>query len=306
MSSYAHKKKNSVMSTILLWFFSIMFLVSLGIIANELIIKPKTNRDTMAEVQEVRDENSVDYLATLKAINPDIVSWIKIPNTIIDYPVLHSPKEQGYDYYLKRDYKRNSSAYGSIFVDTACGEGDDCLDVKNVILHGHNMRNGSMFARLLQYSDVSFYQTSPVITFDDAQWEVFAIIKVNTLEKHGEPFKYLQYGFASDEDFLNFVHQVRSRSLIDTPVKINEADQIMTMSTCSYEYKDFRTAVYARRLRNGEDPNIDTSQAQLNMNPLWPDCYYENHKATKPIVNDFAVDFAANKINWYDGNLFLR
>ncbi len=296
------QKKSGVVSTVLMWFFILVFFVSVAIVINELIIKPHKNADTISKAQEIRD-NDFDYLANLKAINPDVVSWINIPQTVIDYPVVHPTEEEGYDYYLTHDYKKSYTIYGSIFVDLACGVGDECLDAKNIILHGHNMKNGSMFAQILKYSDVEFYKSSPILTFDNSQWEIFAVIKTNTLESQGEPFKYLQYSFASDDDFLNFVHQVRSRSLIDTTVKINEDDQIMTMSTCSYEYKDFRTALYARRVREGEDTNIDVSQAKLALAPLWPDCYYEDHSVSKPTVQDFKTALSTGKIKWYDGNI---
>lgn len=298
----SRQKKSGVVSTVLMWFFILVFLLSAAIVINELIIKPYKNADTMSKAQEMRDSN-FDYLTSLKAINPDVVAWINIPQTVIDYPVVHPTEEEGYDYYLTHDYKKSYTIYGSIFVDLACGVGDGCLDAKNIILHGHNMKNGSMFAQILKYSDVEFYKSSPILTFDNSQWEIFAVIKTNTLESQGEPFKYLQYSFASDDDFLNFVHQVRSRSLIDTDVKINEDDQIMTMSTCSYEYKDFRTALYARKVREGEDTNIDVSQAKLASTPLWPDCYYEDHNVSKPIVQDFKTALSTGKIKWYDGNI---
>lgn len=294
-----NKKKSRVFSTVLLWIFIIIFLVSIGFIANELVIKPKKNADTMLQAQEIKDEDS-NYLSLLKAVNPDVVSWINIPNTVIDYPVVHPTQEEGDDYYLKHDYKKEYSAYGSIFVDLACGEGDDCLNAKNVILHGHHMRNGSMFAQILNYEDLDFYKSSPIITFNNSKWEVFAIIKVNTLLKQGEPFDYLQYSFSNSNSFLNYIYNVRERSLINTPVKINENDQIMTMSTCSYEYKDFRTAVYARKLRSGESANINTDLASVNSNALWPDCYYNDHNKTKPTLTDFNTALRSGKINWYE------
>lgn len=292
-------KKSGNFSTILLWFFIMVFLVSIGFVANELIIKPKKNADTMLEAQEIKDGNS-DYLSRLKAINPDVIAWINIPNTVINYPVVHPTKEEGDDFYLKHDYKQKYSAYGSIFIDLACGEGNDCLNAKNIILHGHHMRNGSMFAQILNYEDLDFYKSSPVITFNNEKWEVFAIIKVNTLPSQGEPFNYLQYSFANDNGFLDFIYNVRERSLINTPVKINEKDQIMTMSTCSYEYKDFRTAVYARKVRLGEDASVNTDLASVNSNALWPDCYYKDHNTSKPNLSDFSTALHSGKINWYE------
>lgn len=291
-------KKGHVGRNILLVIFIVIFLVSAGILINELLIKPYKNTEIMIEAQQLYNPEKEDPIEALKAVNPDVVGFITVPNTVIDYPVVMPTKDEGEHYYLTHNYKKEYSAYGSIFVDISCPEG---LQSKNVMLHGHNMNNGSMFAAILKYGDLAFYRQSPTIQFDNSEWKVFAINKLNVLESQGEPFGYLQCGFASDEDFLNYIYNVRVRSLINTPVNINEDDQIMLMSTCSYEYEDFRTVVYARRTRAGESTEVNTSAAYANPNALMPDIYYTGHSVAKPTVTEFSSALAAGDISWYDG-----
>ena len=80
----------------------------------------------------------------------------------------------------------------------------------------------------------------------------------------------LQGEFASEESFLEYVEQVRSRSLIDCPVEVEGSDQILTLSTCSYEQENYRTVVYARRVREGESSTVDIAQAEVNPDPVMP------------------------------------
>lgn len=292
---------SNIIRKIFLIVFILIFLVCAVVLLNELWFKPQKNNKILSEAQELYNQTAENPLENLKEINPDVVGFITVPNTVINYPVVIPTEDEGSSYYLTHNYKKEYSSYGSIFVDSSCPEG---LQSKNILLHGHNMNNGSMFAAILNYSDIDFYRETPTIQFDNSDWEVFAINKLNVDSSQGTIFDYLQCGFATDENFLNYINEVRERSLIDTSVKINEDDQIMLMSTCSYEYDNFRTVVYARRVRDGENSNIDTSTAKLNSNPLMPDIYYTNHNATKPVLNDFKTSLANGSISWYDGNKF--
>ena len=83
-----------------------------------------------------------------------------MPNTPIDYPVLQSAEGEDPEFYLYRDYLKNDDRYGSIFLDASCVNG---VNSKNVILHGHNMNDGSQFAAILKYGDLEFYKQNPVI-----------------------------------------------------------------------------------------------------------------------------------------------
>lgn len=207
----------------------------------------------------------------LRALNPDIKGWITVPNTPIDYPVLQSAEGEDPEFYLYRDYLKNDDRYGSIFLDASCVNG---VNSKNVILHGHNMNDGSQFAAILKYGDLEFYKQNPVIIFDDiyrsGTWKVFAVIKAEYSRARARRSPTCRGEFASEESFLEYVEQVRSRSLIDCPVEVEGSDQILTLSTCSYEQENYRTVVYARRVREGESSTVDIAQAEVNPDPVMP------------------------------------
>ncbi len=299
------KKSSSIIRKIIFFVSLIIFIVSLVIILNIFLVEPYTNKSKMDNVREIyysanANEENKNTFEDLCNLNPDITGWIKIQNTVIDYPVLYPPKNDPL-FYLYRDYNKNYTKYGSIFIDSSCDLGNP--DLKNIIVHGHSMNDGSMFKSLISFSNLDVYKNSPLIELNlreqKSLWKIIAIIKVNTLPEQGEIFDYLKISFKNDSSFLNYIYQLKLRSLINTPVDINENDNLLTLSTCSYEMKDFRTAVIARKVRDHEDETIDTSLARVNPQPLMPQAYYATHGGIAPQFSTFEEDLAKGKINWY-------
>ena len=104
---------------------------------------------------------------------------------------------------------------------------------------------------------------------------------------------------------MNYIYQVKARSLINTDVNVNENDSLVTLSTCSYEYKDFRTVVVARKVRKGESTSVNTQNASLNKEILYPDiCYKSDKSLKKPKITTFMNEYKKNKdkVKWYDGS----
>ena len=233
---------------------------------------------------------------------PNLVGWIKISfSKWIDLPVFQPPASDP-NYYLYRDFKGEDNRYGSLFLDTRSTQG---VNSKNIIVHGHHMNDGSMFADITKYQYMDYYSKSPTITFNtiysDAEWKVISVFKTNTLSEHGEFFNYLKGEFSNSSDFLNFIYHVRERSIINMPVDVNETDQLLTLSTCSYEFTDFRTVVVARRVRKDEKTNVDTSRAYYESNPVYPEVWYKYNSGTRPVLTSFEEEYAKGNINWYDG-----
>lgn len=296
----------------------ITFLVSGSMLINELVILPAKNDNIMGELQNMyRPKNpSLDVSGSasgsedgedstfdaLLARNSETKGWLQIPNTVIDYPVLQSGKAYP-EFYLYLDFDKNYSQYGSIFIDTRCSL-EPGQETQNIILHGHNMWDGRMFTDLLKYDNLDFYRSTPVITFDTiyekSQWKVFAVFKTNTLSSQGEPFRYLVGDFATESDFLNYIYNVRIRSELNTPVDIRPDDTILTLSTCSYEYTDFRTVVMARKVREGEDLTVDVDQAGYNPQPLMPQIWYDNRGGSAPnLPATFQEAYSQGLISWF-------
>ena len=213
------------------------FIVSSCMLVNLLVIRPAINdsqnnaiRDMLVVEDEYDDSGNkivkkptdgsegtlVDFSKLLKE-NDDTIGWIKVPDTKIDYVVCQPPEGKDHEYYLYRDFYKNYDVYGTVFLDYRSQ-----LDSRNLILHGHNMRDGRMFGTLKYYEDFNFYKKHPTFTFntiyEKSEWKIISILKTNTLESQGEFFNYLRGDFSNDYDFLNFIYQIRERSIIDTPV----------------------------------------------------------------------------------------
>ncbi len=235
-----------------------------------------------------KDENGV-FIAfkELMKNNSDIKAWMKIEGTNINNPVYQTTNN---DYYIDHDMNKQSSRYGALFIDkdaaiTATGNS------KNVVVYGHHMRDGTMFGTLKKYTDINFYKQHPVIDFTtlylDVDYKVFSVFITNTKpeQDNGEVFNYRYPEFASEEDFLSFVNNVKVRSIIDTGVEVDAQDELLTLSTCAYEFDDARLVVMARKVRVGEQNAADTSAAKVNPTPLYPQIWYTQHGTTKPNIS---------------------
>ena len=294
------------------------FFVSSYMLLNIMVIEPAVNDHTTNEIKGllVSEADTPDKSKSkptdgsdgilpdfekLLATNPDTVGWVTVPNTVIDYVVVQPQEPKDPEYYLHRDFYGNYSKYGTIFMDYRSK-----LDSKNMILHGHHMQDGRMFANLNYFDDLEFYKKTPVFTFNTLyeknKWKIISVFKTNTLEWQGEFFNYLRGSFTGDYDFLNFVYELRARSIIDCPVSLNENDTIVTLSTCNYDMEDFRLVVVARKVRDGEDETVDVSKAKFNPEPLYPDAWYYTYGGSKPTITSFQDAFNNKKIDWYDGN----
>lgn len=298
------------------------FVISSYMLINILVIEPAVNDTTnngikdlfvsTADGERTPDGKSVKKptdgsdgtladFSKLLEVNPDTVGWLTVPNTNIDYVVVKPSEDKDPEYYLYRDFYGNDSKYGTVFMDYR-----STLDSKNLILHGHHMQDGRMFANLRLFDDdLDFYKSNPTFTFntiyEKSKWKIISVFKTNTLENQGKFFNYLRGDFDSDYDFLNFVYMLRVRSLYDCPVDVNENDTLVTLSTCAYDFQDFRLIVVARKVRDGESEDVDVSKADYNSNPLYPDVWYNTYGGSAPKVTSFQDAFNKGEIKWYDG-----
>ena len=297
----------------------VAFIVALIYVLEFYIFGPMRNNAVTSEIQTIaynkdaddkKDDGPAQDWDALKEINDEIVGWVTIPDTVIDYPVLFHEGDDRYNqYYIDKSYKKDGTEYGSIFLDY---RSTDSVNSRNVIMHGHNMRDGSQFHSLLSYShegdlkgDLDYYRKHPVIIFNtpegDAKYKIISVFKTSTRYEHGEFFNYMQGAFNSDAEFMNFVYNLRIRSMFDIPVTCNEGDQIITLSTCCYEFYEWRCVVVARKVRPGEDESVDVNLASLNPSPLFPDVYYERYGGERPDPLTFKTANSKSAISWYDG-----
>ena len=220
--------------------------------------------------------------AALWELNPDTVGWISIDGTALDYPVVQTTDNTKY---YRMNFEGEYSEHAVPFVDAS----DDLQKPStNVIVYGHNIRtDGQMFNILKGYTDLSFYQEHSVIDFNsvyhDGQYKIISVFYTNTHAEHGKIFPYHEFIDAQDpQQTQDYIDSVLVRSIINTGVDVRSDDQLLTLSTCSYEFKDARFVVVARKVRKGESASVDTSAAVMNPNPLYPDVWYQLFGGTKP------------------------
>lgn len=190
--------------------------------------------------------------AELYTMNNDIVGWITIDGTNINYPVMHAPDST--DYYLYKDFEKKYSRHGCIYVREAC---DVFAPSDNITIYGHRMGDGTMFNDLHKYAKQSFWEEHRYITFNTlTQRQTYEIMFVFRIESSvDEPFQYHLFVDAADEDhFASYIENCRSYALYDTGVDAQYGDKLITLSTCEYTRVNGRFVVVAKLLpENGEN-----------------------------------------------------
>lgn len=182
--------------------------------------------------------------AAIYQLNPDMVGWINIPGTTINYPVVQTPDDP--NYYLKRDFYKKSSRNGTIY---AHAWANLQTPSDNVTLYGHNMRDGSMFAALHKYNSKEFYDQNPYIYFDTLyEHRTYQILAVFEVDITKVDFPYHNFVDGNTISFRDYVNNCRELSLYDTGVTAAYGDKLITLSTCDMDTSndDLRFVVVAK------------------------------------------------------------
>ena len=203
-------------------------------------VNPYTVTSNSGEAQSNTD--SMD-----SASNPDMVGWIKIDGTNIDYPVMQTKENP--DYYLTHDFYKNESVYGCPYVQANC---DVNSPSDNVIIYGHHMNDGSMFAGLENFRSKDFWKTHRKISFNTldtkVSYEILAVFAISVDESDKDAFKFYEFVNAYDsQHFSDFVGKCKSLSFYDTGVTAKYGDKLLTLSTCEYTHENGRLVVVAKR-----------------------------------------------------------
>ncbi|MBR5486195.1 MAG: Ig-like domain-containing protein [Oscillospiraceae bacterium] len=249
---------------------------------SEQMYDPDTDKE-----YEISGEYPKDYqlkFAKLWEQNPDIVGYLSIPNTSVNYPVVQTTlkDDSGENYYHRRDFTKASNSHGTPYADY---ESDIKRPSEQILIYGHNMTDGLMFGEVDKYKNLSFYQQAPIINFDsvykNGQYKIFSVFITNSLPEHGEVFNYHMFIDAKDQaHYQSYIDEVRSRSLYDIPVDVQYGDELLTLSTCNYYYNgirmfdEARLVVVARRVRPLESPTVDVSAVTMNEDAKHPDAWY--------------------------------
>ncbi len=184
----------------------------------------------------------------LHGMNPDFVGWISIDGTKVDYPVMQTVADE--TYYLYRNFYKEDSKSGCPFMDIRC---IPRIPSTNLIIYGHNMKNGDMFADLLKYENKSYCDKHKYIRFDtiyeEALYEVVAVFRTRVAFKDENTFKFYNFIEADTvSDFNDFYTNIKSMSLYETDSDVSASDFFITLATCEYTVEDGRFVVVAKRI----------------------------------------------------------
>lgn len=262
--------------------------------AQSYIIDLKNQSPTQAQIDQMPEGTLNEEYAALYDANNDFVGWISIAGTNVDYPVVQSHnkddfkpcntyeklgycsfcesimagKDSATEFYLHHDFDRNYLFAGNIFADYEGTFGPDKMP-NNTILYGHNMLYKYQFSALNNYrNNIEFLKSSPVIDFNtlynNNKYKIFSVFLTNTSESLGEVFDYYNYvSFENSDEFYHYVKECMDRSIYETGVDLEYGDELITLSTCDQSLgfpENVRLIVVARKVRENESPEVDTSK----------------------------------------------
>lgn len=235
--------------------------------ANEIL--EKFFQEDSEEIREEEVEEDALYAAngmlaeyeTLYQKNQDMVGWLTIEDTVVDYPVMQTPGDE--EYYLRRDFSRNSNQNGCLLMDTdsVVGTGrqekgyeDGKSPSSNLIIHGHTMKTGAMFGTLERYKKEEYGKEHNILRFDSLyekrEYELIAVFYSQVYKAEEEVFKYYKF-FQADTpgEFDDWYRNIKKLSLYDTGVTAKFGDQFITLSCCAYPSEDKRFVVVGKRVK---------------------------------------------------------
>ena len=240
----------------------ILILISVAILIIKIKLTEHRENETQMEISQVL--NTIDIpqetitpekterqlqIEELQKENKDIVGWIEIVGTNINYPVLQGEDN---DYYLTHNYKHEKISSGSIFLDK---DYDFNKPSENLLIYGHRNTKGLMFEDLINYKNQDYYTQHPTIRFttskEDNEYEIISAFNSRVYyQDETNVFRYYYFVNAeSISDYKDYVNNVKQASLYDTGKTAIYGDQLLTLSTCDYSQKNGRFAVVAKKVK---------------------------------------------------------
>ena len=189
----------------------------------------------------------LDDYKTLYEKNKKLIGWLKIDDTIIDYPVMQTSDNK---YYLEHNFNQEYDKNGSLFLDCSCSVYPRST---NLIIYGHHMKSGQMFGQLQKYAKESYYEKHTTIQFDTiyekGTYEIMYVFRSQVYNEDDLVFKYYQFINANSEtEFDSYMEEMAALSLYDTGVTASYGDSLLTLSTCDNSQKDGRFVVVAKKV----------------------------------------------------------
>lgn len=211
----------------------------------------ETSEEEINKNEEVQKEKKIlPQYEELYQENSDLIGWITIDDTPIDYPVMQTIEDP--TYYIHRDWNKNESNSGLPLIDARC-----TLESENIIIYSHNMKNGTMFGSLKKYKDKSYYDEHTIINFntifEETQYQIVSVLLAKVYyyeEPPQDEFLYYNYiELNSEEEFKQYIDNVKELSLYDTGETAKYGDRLITLCTCDYYTEDGRLLIVAKKIQ---------------------------------------------------------
>lgn len=206
--------------------------------------------DNVESVQTVEISENMQKVITLKQENQDVIGWIQIDNTIINYPLLQSTNKDK-DYYLTHNYKQEKTKYGSIYLNKL----SDISNVySNSIIYGHNMKDEQMFNTLLKYENQDFYNEHKTIKIatekKESEYLIICAFKSRIFyQNEQDVFRYYNYtNFEDEKTYNEYIQNCKQIQLYDTGVTATYGEKLITLITCEYSQDNGRMVVVAKKI----------------------------------------------------------
>lgn len=195
----------------------------------------------------VRAPEILEEYKNLYNMNKKLIGWLKIDDTIIDYPVMQTSDNE---YYLDHNINQEKDRNGALFLDKDC---DPITPSTNLIIYGHHMKSGRMFGNLDDYASESYYKKHSIIQFDTiyekGTYEIMYVFRSKVYSEAEVVFKYYQFiECYSEQEFDSYMKEMAAMSLYDTGVTAKYGDRLLTLSTCDSSEENGRFVVVAKRV----------------------------------------------------------
>ena len=248
MKAKRYNKKNKIIYFLITFSFIVVMIIS-GINIFNWVRENKQTESIMENIIktvviyediETIEKYNIDF-SSLNKTNSDTVGWLKVNNTNIEYPVV---KATNNNYYMTHSFDKSNNSAGWVFVDYKNKmDGTD----KNIVIYGHNRRDGSMFGTLKNILNNDWQENGenyiiPLITEKEkAEYQVFSVYQI---EKEDY---YITTNFGNDSEFEAFLNKIKSRSKKNFGIQVTKDDKILTLSTCADNNK-YRVVLHAKKI----------------------------------------------------------
>ena len=240
------QKNNKIMkilkiSTYILLFLILVYSGSRIYVWNNENNKTKIIQENLKDITKLQKSNNEINFEELKSQNNDTVFYLKVNNTNISYPVV---KYSDNNYYLNHSFDKSKNSAGWLFADYKNKlDGTD----KNIVVYGHNRRDGSMFGTLKNILNKEWYDNTDnmdIVYMDIRGKHIYKVFSIYKIENEDY---YITTQFNNDIEYKKFLTTIKSRSIKDFNVEISETNSILTLSTCANNNK-YRVVLHAKRI----------------------------------------------------------